>query len=349
MILRSVIVLVLLAIFAANSSSEESGGTAINLDTIWTTFGNDGLEFRARLLLPADIKPHAVVIFVHGSEQFAATDYYKFAYGFARRGIASLTFDKRGTGGSGGAPTPDFRILASDVSAAIDFLSRNELLGHLPRGLIAVSQGGWVAPLVAQDRNDIDFLIIDSGSALSPQENDRWVTEQWMHKAGATETGIEDAQPLMDAVYATIRCSFRCSWQELQSIKEMSTDAPWRSILSTAETNVGFVLNADRDQLLAILESMGVGEENNDFTLDPVSLISRSDEPILWLLGENDDLVPAVRSAQLLEELAASRTATLEVVLCSNQGHSLISRLAMADKWNELEPVLAFIQAQVSP
>ena len=60
----------------------------------------------------------AAIVLVHGSGRDAATQYMYTGDHLPAHGIATLTYDKRGTGASTGEYTFDFELLARDVVAA---------------------------------------------------------------------------------------------------------------------------------------------------------------------------------------------------------------------------------------
>ena len=69
---------------------------------------------------------------------------------FASRGFAVLSWDKRGAGAStGDFVTANFDTLAADALAAIRFLRAQPEVRSDRVGVWAISQGGWVASLVA--------------------------------------------------------------------------------------------------------------------------------------------------------------------------------------------------------
>ncbi len=345
-----VLALVLFAVLQVNSSDApvelvaDHGSTIITSEQV--TFTRDGIEFVGELTYPTNLDAQAVVVFVHGSEQFSATEHYTFADGFARRGIATLVFDKRGTGGSGGDYTFGLSTLASDVVAAVESLADLPQVASLPVGLVAISQGGWVAPLAALESPSIRFMVLDSGSALSQQETDRWVTEQWMLRQGASASDIANAGPVMDAVYGTLACSFRCRWMELESAKQEAAGQPWFALLSQSQTNVGFVLGMSQAQLIEMFDGMGGGETNEEFRQDPLAILARVNASSIWLLGDQDELVPTAQSAERLNALAGSSDARIEVLILPGEGHSIISRTASQQNWELLDSMFSFIGSE---
>ncbi|MEL6356912.1 MAG: alpha/beta hydrolase, partial [Bacteroidota bacterium] len=78
-----------------------------------------------------------------------------------REGIAVLRYDDRGIGASTGhfnsATTADF---AQDAAAALSFLATHSELKNAQLGLVGHSEGGLVAPMVAAEREDVDFVVL---------------------------------------------------------------------------------------------------------------------------------------------------------------------------------------------
>jgi alpha/beta superfamily hydrolase len=108
---------------------------------------------------------------VHGSETEPAIDNNR-AYLLAARGVTVFTFDKRGTGQSGGFYTQNFELLADDAAAAMAH-AQTMTRGHFNRsGYWGQSQGGWVAPLAAT-RSTVDFVAVGFGLITSPIDEDR--------------------------------------------------------------------------------------------------------------------------------------------------------------------------------
>ena len=98
---------------------------------------------------------------------------------FASRGLAVLTYDKRGCGGSGGDwKTVDLDVLAQDALAGVRWLKAQPGVDASRVGVWGISQGGWIGPLAASRRlvqvrqaprraGDPARLVADAGRAHS--------------------------------------------------------------------------------------------------------------------------------------------------------------------------------------
>lgn len=82
-------------------------------------------------------------------------------------GIAVLRFDDRGTAASTGnfgtATSVDF---ATDVASAVQYLQSRPEIDKSKIGLIGHSEGGIIAPMVAGNSDDIDFLVLLAGTGI---------------------------------------------------------------------------------------------------------------------------------------------------------------------------------------
>ena len=93
------------------------------------TFKNGDVTLAGTLTLPSSGNPHPAVIFVHGSGAASRESNRFYADLFARHGIATLIYDKRGVGES----TGDWRYvhmndLTEDALAGVQLLkSRKDI------------------------------------------------------------------------------------------------------------------------------------------------------------------------------------------------------------------------------
>lgn len=130
------------------------------------------LELAGMLLVPDGEGPFPAAVMIHGSGTSRRDNrwYLTLAKHLQDSGIAVLLPDKRGSERSGGDwRTADFEDLATDTRAALAFLRAQDIVTISRLGLIGMSQGGWIAPIVARD-DSVDFIVNMVGSAVTPNE-----------------------------------------------------------------------------------------------------------------------------------------------------------------------------------
>jgi dienelactone hydrolase len=146
--------------------------TRIPLVTESVSFGDGGVRLAGRLLRPAGNGPFPAVVIVPGSVPAHRDTYDLWAFFFASRGFAVLSYDKRGVGESTGtyvrAATDDnLRNLAADALAGVDWLRKRHDVDPKRIGLSGGSQAGWVIELAASQSPHVRFAALQSGPAMS--------------------------------------------------------------------------------------------------------------------------------------------------------------------------------------
>jgi uncharacterized protein len=138
-----------------------------------TYISADGITLTGLLTLPETPGPHPAIVVLHGSERGERNDFFReqLRTFFASQGIATLTYDKRGVGDSGGtyresASEENLTLLAQDVVAGVNYLQSRPEVDAGKIGLIGGSQAGWVIPLAAQSE-EVAYFIILSGPVVS--------------------------------------------------------------------------------------------------------------------------------------------------------------------------------------
>jgi len=149
-----------------DSDGAPPDGAAYRLETIRfpSADSSGGGTIVGCLCLPvAGHGPHPAAVFVHGSGPTTRDNdalYPPLWEAFARRGYASLSWDKPGVGDSTGdwsAQTPHAR--ADEVLAAIRFLRQRDDVDGDAIGMWGLSQAGWVMPLVCARMPGVAFVI----------------------------------------------------------------------------------------------------------------------------------------------------------------------------------------------
>jgi dienelactone hydrolase len=166
---------------AGEVSLRRTAKPALPYRTSEVTFRNGDATLAGTLASPATPGRHPAVVLLQGSGPETRWGTNRFiADRFARAGIVTLIFDKRGTGGSTGDwRTADFDALAGDALAGMALLrarpevdaGRIGLHGHSQGGIVApiaaALAGGAVAFVVAQDHSELE-------AASAPVAHESW-------------------------------------------------------------------------------------------------------------------------------------------------------------------------------
>ena len=131
------------------------------------------LALAGLLFVPEGDGPFPAAIVIHGSGTSRRDNgwYLTLTKHLQNSGIVVLLPDKRGSEESeGNWRTSSFEDLATDTRAAIEYLREQQSVPISRIGVIGMSQGGWIAPLVAEQEDELAFLVSMVGSVVTPRE-----------------------------------------------------------------------------------------------------------------------------------------------------------------------------------
>ena len=145
------------------------------------------LDLAGLFFIPDGEGPFPVAVIIHGSGTSNRENrwYLTLTKHLQDNGIAVLLPDKRGSEESmGNWRTASFEDLATDTLAAIEFIRSQEIEPVSGVGIIGMSQGGWIAPIVARDADDLEFVVSMAGSAVTPNEQLLYEEDHNLRQAG---------------------------------------------------------------------------------------------------------------------------------------------------------------------
>ena len=143
----------------------------------------EGVTLAGTLTMPnsctADTKPsNKIVVLISGSgaqdrneEIFDHRPFLVLSDYLTRNGISVIRYDDRGTAESTGdfanSTTYDFSL---DAEAVVTYIKNRDDLKDLSVGLIGHSEGGMIAPMVANRNPDVDFIVLLAGPGIPISE-----------------------------------------------------------------------------------------------------------------------------------------------------------------------------------
>lgn len=278
---------------------EGQAGALAALDVQETTFtGQGGARLNGRLLLPPGDSVVPIMVEVHGSEGANALDFNPYQRFAPASGVGVFVYAKRGSGGSEGVYTQDFRILAQDAAAAV--VEARRLAGARAGrvGLHGSSQGGWVAPLAAS-QTPVDFVIVGFGLAYGVLSEDSDQVMQDLRARGWGPDVLARAREITDVTGAFVASHGAVGFEGLDAVRARYRAEPWFADIRGEFT--GLLLNASNDQITAMASRL---EHGPSWDYDPLPVLSALETPMLWIQAEKDTGAPPDATRQRLIDLA---------------------------------------------
>jgi pimeloyl-ACP methyl ester carboxylesterase len=204
-----------------------------------------------------------------------------------KKGIAVLRFDDRGIGESTGnfknATTKDF---AKDVQAGIDYLNTRKEIDKNKIGLIGHSEGGLIAPMIAGNSKEIDFIVLLAGPGLRGDKLLLLQKELIERQAGVSENEIKKSQELFKGAYDIIIAS---SVND-ENLKNSVTDY----FKSKFDNKTG-----QANSYSKLITSNWI---YNFLKTDPATILEKVKCPVLALNGSKDLQVPAIVNIEAIKK-----------------------------------------------
>jgi len=290
-------------------AATELKATRLPLREEIVTFQSGELTLRGKLVLPEGTGPFAVVVPVHGSEDYSAVDQYSDPYMHAANGLAAFAYDKRGTGGSEGEYTANFDVLSNDTVAAAKYLrTRKEIDGDKIH-LAGFSQGGWIAPLAALKDGNIRTVFVGFGVAVPVLGEDRWGYVYAFQQKGFGEKEIAE----MDSIAAILSDIFdhgQNRWADFEKAVEDAKTKPWYETAKHSDSLFGMILGTDMPLWVSrpyMWWKYGRADVPFiDRLYDPVQTLAKLDTPSLWIFAGKDSSAPTQWSVDELDKLKAA-------------------------------------------
>lgn len=145
------------------------------------TYKSGSLNLSGTLIKPIGQGPYPAIVLISGSAgegKMTRERTRQMGYLFAKSGIASLIYDRRGNGSSEGEKDRIIRMewLANDAAAGAQYLSSRNDIDKKKIGFYGLSQGGWVAPYASTLFNNTAFIIVVSAPGIPPDEQNKFAS-----------------------------------------------------------------------------------------------------------------------------------------------------------------------------
>ncbi|HWD40111.1 MAG TPA: CocE/NonD family hydrolase, partial [Fimbriimonas sp.] len=167
-------------------------------------FRNGAVTLRGSVILPLQgRKPFPAMVWVHSSGvETRDSARSSWAIPLSRLGIASLVYDKRGTGQSTGDWTnAGLHDLAGDGLAGLALLKKRKDIDPKRIGAGGLSQGGWIAPLMASESRGVKFVVVMSASGIDAADQSVFDVANRMRALGFSAADIKAASDIRIELY----------------------------------------------------------------------------------------------------------------------------------------------------
>jgi uncharacterized protein len=267
------------------------------------TFVNGAVTLSGTIVSPAGIGPFPGIVFLQGSGAEGRYASRYLAYEFARRGVVSLIYDKRGVDRSTGDwRTADFHDLVLDAGSAVEALRSKPYIAPGRVGVYGHSQGATIAPWLTSENPHIAFVIAAGGGSAKMAEMETFSLENELKVRSMPEAERQLAQRYVHAIVATAYLG----------APRAELDRIWTEVRGHA-----WAFAAPPDSSYYWSFSRRTADYN------PLDYWSQVTVPVLLVYGEEDERVPARLSAgRIAQSCLGSKGTTLDVIMFPLADHN---------------------------
>lgn len=254
----------------------------------------EGLELAGSLYTPDACSSCPAMVFLGGGSAETRTNQVSFAEQFARAGIVSLIYDKRGAGASSGqAEGRSFEDLTEDALSAVRFLQAQPGVDPGAVGVWGGSEGGTIALIAASRSSDISYVVNLAGPVEHFRAGQLYDLDLAMAEESVPEAEREALRGLWE-VY------FDDAADGVIEPAVLAQAAPWRA------RGMGTLVPPDT----AAYPPEPSPPPRSYWYLHRLDVLGRLDVPVLMVFGGRDEWVPAERNIAIIEQAFAPRRKT---------------------------------------
>lgn len=279
------------------------------------------LRYGATITLPLGSGPYPTALLITGSgpqnrdeEIMGHKLFAVLADHLTRKGYIVLRVDDRGIGTSTGqfdkATSADF---ANDVRAGINYLLSRPEVDKKKIGLIGHSEGGMIAPIVASQRKDIDFIVLMAAPGIPIID---LMTEQnaaILRSAGISSKGVSAYTPVYKKTITQILHTTDSAATIMQVQKTISDWADTTDPQVVKE--LGLELKENRDEMaLTLAKAMLLPWFKYFLAFDPAPYLQKLNSKVLAIAGDKDiQVIASSNLAGITASLKKSKAKNVEI------------------------------------
>ena len=273
--------------------------------------GGDELSLAGTLTLPPGSGPHPAVVLLSGSGPqdrdgglAGHRPFLVLADHLTRAGIAVLRTDDRGVGGSGGSTfTTTLADRAADTGAMVAHLRGRREIDRGRVGLVAHSEGGWVAPLVARAAPDhVAFLVLLAGPGLSPGPLLLAQQAAILRASGADEATLDAMAAFTGSLFDVLAATPDPARAD-ERLQQLATEVAARLPAAQAQALEAYLAGQSETERLSSRRAANTPWFRDLIAFDVAPAWRGVHQPVLALFGGRDLQVPPAENVEPLRLL----------------------------------------------
>lgn len=282
----------------------------------------DDINLSGTLELPTSNKAVPAVLMVQGSGAFDRSNLGLFdtlANRLAMAGYASLRFDDRGTGKSGGIKhNLSANELGEDIAAWLDFLFARPEINHDQIGLLGHSFGGALVPVVSSRSGGVAFVITLSGYAVTGEQLMMEAREFNEEARGTDENEISRILAFQQAMFTVAKSGG--SWEEVErehrALRRVEFNRMDEANRSQYDDFDSYVTSTTDEAVLHLAKTPWF---KSFLTLNPAPAIDELNIPFLAIFGSEDTSTPPdLNVGPMREALSDNPNGTVQIIPGAN-------------------------------
>ena len=259
------------------------------------------------LTLPNENGVFPVVILISGSgpqnrdeELLGHKPFLVLSDFLTRNGIAVLRYDDRGTAQSKGdfktATSADF---ATDVESAIEYLKTRKEIDKKQIGLIGHSEGGLIAPMVANKSKDVAFIVLLAGTGLTGDQI--LLSQQRLigKASGVSDELLQESELINKKAFDVVKKS-----NSLAQLEVDLTNLLNQFLVDNPKTEIPQGMSSDDFVKLQVTQVVNPWMQYF-IKYDPSPALEKVKCPVLALGGEKDLQVPSKENLEAIKNALA--------------------------------------------
>ena len=234
-------------------------------------------------------------------------------------GIAVLRYDKRGVGKSGGQFVAyDLENYKNDGIAAVEYLKTIKEVDNLKIGVLGISEGGLVAPLMCSSCADINFAVLLGSPGIWGKEFFYSSQLAMTKAAGFKEDKISEMKIVFDKLWLLLTKEKVQPSEEAegkQLLKELwrYIDTESRNDFGFLDNNVDFWFNLYRGSMI-----------RKYYSYDPKEALKQTKCAVLVMTGDKDVQATSRPNLSAIKEaLEDGRAKDFKIIELKNHNHIL--------------------------